>query len=560
MKKLLLFILALYPLLGGVQGWVDTPAQSTKLEVINAMFDDVRVNDIGIMGQPGAGVGICPAELLPSYMTALAGTEDQYSDNYGNYLVKTDSSVMCWIPAFYYKIIVNLAAPYYGNQIIIKSYLDFTDTTAAAAQGFVLHRAFIDGGQIKQGFFIDKYSWSLTGFEYNVSGIASSIKNGNPISSSTTTKRDATNNYAGSFSNCKSNGQSPADIYGGAWSVAKSRGNDFAVPSIFMYRALALLQVAHGQAVEYSEYCAWLDKSGNKIFPKGNNQSGTDTDDNTLSFGNPTDAYWSGRNEARKTGSGVPFNKTTHNGQACGVADLNGNQLNIMQGLTCIGQTLSITNAVNTDGNTKVQITTSAAHGLTVGRQINIESVAGMTSLNDRMFTVTDVVDANNFKIVSTGGTYTSGGTVFKGVFYLIKESASIKTITGGNSITATDHFNSTFIGNNFDVIALPLADGSLGQRLGNGTNQVLSLSTDRTSNAYKLTSAGLPMSASSVSTTGGNLFGRDYYYEFHRNELCVISGGYWDNASVAGVWSLYLNNNRGNSFAGVSARSCLLL
>jgi hypothetical protein len=534
-------------------------AQSSRLEVINAMFDDVRVNDIGQQGQAGFGIGICPAELLPSYIEPLPGYDNPYSDNYGNYLVKTDSSVMVWIPAFYYKIVLSLASPYFGNQVIIKSILDFPDTAAAAAQGFVLHRAFIDGGQIKQGFFFDKFSWSLTNFVYNTSGIASSVKNGNPISAASTTARDATNNYAGSFSNCRSNGQTPANLYGGAWAVAKSRGNDFCLPSVFMYRALALLQVAHGQAVEYDAYCAWLDKAYTKNFPKGNNTSSTDADDNTLSFSNPTDAYWNGRNEARQTGSGNPFSKTTHNGQACGVADLNGNQWNIMQGLTCIGQTLTITNAVNTDDNTKVQITTGAAHNLDVGRQINIADVVGMTALNDRIWTVTDIIDTNNFKIASTGGTYTSGGTIYKGIFYLLKESVSIKNITGGNSVTASDHFNSTFITNNFDVVSLSFANGPLAQRLGSGTNQVLSNSTDRTSNAYKLTSAGLPLSTSSVSTTGSNMFGRDYYYQFHRNELCPVSGGHWTSGANAGAWYVTLSTYRSSATTYASGRSCLV-
>jgi hypothetical protein len=572
MKKLLLLISLLFPVLGNVNIPVVTPiiqfidkaetnAQSNLLIIHERESQSsIRINDIGVMGTMGAGVGICPPEILPSYMEGLPGYSNKNSDNYGNYLCKTDSSIMVWEPAFYYKIELDLSAPYFGNKVIIKSYLDFTDTTAAAAQGFVLHRAFIDGGQIKQGFFIDKYSWSLTGFEYNVSGIASSIKNGNPISSSATTKRDATNNYAGSFSNCKSNGQSPADIYGGAWSAAKSRGNDFAVPSIFMYRALALLQVAHGQAVEYDAYCAWLDKSGNKNFPKGNNQSGTDTDDNTISFGNPTDAYWSGRNEARKTGSGVPFNKTTHNGQACGVADLNGNQFGIAQGLTLIGSYLTITNAVNTDSNTKVQITTSAAHGFSVGQQCGIESVVGMTALNDRIWTITDVVDATNFKIASTGGTYTTGGQITQGTFYVLKEGASIKNITGGNSVTTSDHFNGTFVTGNFDILPLTFLQGPFASRMGNGTNQVLYSGTDRTSTTYKLSSCGIPINTSAQSGSGANLFGRDYYYQYFRPELCVISGGAWNGGSSAGVWSVLLTYTRGYSATYVSARSCLLL
>ena len=37
---------------------------------------------------------------------------------------------------------------------------------------------------------------------------------------------------------------------------------------------------------------------------------------------------------------------------------------------------------------------------------------------------------------------------------------------------------------------------------------------------------------------------------------FCVISGGNWNNAAVAGVWSLNLNNARGDSNNNVGFRS----
>jgi hypothetical protein len=40
------------------------------------------------------------------------------------------------------------------------------------------------------------------------------------------------------------------------------------------------------------------------------------------------------------------------------------------------------------------------------------------------------------------------------------------------------------------------------------------------------------------MSSAGSNTFGRDYYYQYARNELCVLSGARWDYTSAAGVWA----------------------
>ena len=44
---------------------------------------DMRINDIGIAGRIGFGVGICPS--TPSGYTALAGTYTLGNNDYGNY-------------------------------------------------------------------------------------------------------------------------------------------------------------------------------------------------------------------------------------------------------------------------------------------------------------------------------------------------------------------------------------------------------------------------------------------------------------------------------------------
>lgn len=522
----------------------------------------VEINNIGVPGEEGFGVGICPIHLLPDYMVPVAGTYTKGHDNYGNYKCTTDNSIMAWIPAFYFNITHDGVTDI--NAVDIKPFGAFRDTTEAEEQGYQIHRMFINGGEIKEGVFVDKYDWSLTNVTWDgttqLTGTASSIKNGNPISSAVDSKRiiNGTNDtYAGSFSNCISNGKTPADNYGGAWSAAKSRGDDFAVWSIFVAKGLALLSLAHGQASSTTTNCAWYHATNN--FPKGNNSYGDDDADNACVFTVCDDGFWASRNEARKTGSGDAFAKTTHNGQNCGVADLNGNQWKIIQGLTAIVSTIAITGAVATDGGTKVELTFGSAHGLEVGDWTMITSVVGITDLNDKLWKVTDVGSTTTLKVAcATAQTYTSGGTVYKGSLYSFKESVDIATVTGGNSIDATDHFDDTFILANMDELTMNFADGGgFGQRYGNSTNQVLPFDADRTTNDYKLANAGLPEDLG-VNSGGSNQFGQDYFYQYLRDELCALSGGYWSYYSLAGVWDLNLANNRPASYRGASARSCL--
>ena len=543
----------------------NTPDETFRIEFsdMKNQILSLEVNDIGIAGDLGFGVGICPSELLPAYIIGKTGYTNRADDNYGNYVCTIDGSVMCWIPAFVFKYDIN-------NNVTIKSFKNYGySSDAATTDGYVLYRSFIDGGVEKKGFFWDKYNPSLTNFVYNTSGILSSIKNGNPISSAVTTLRNASNNYAGSFSNCKSNGQSPADIYGGAWAAVKSRGNDFAVTSIFITEAIALLSLAHGQAATSTAYCAWYDVTGAKNYPKGNNNYTTDIDDATVTFTNCDDGYWSLQNAARKNGSGSNFAKTTHNGQNCGVSDINGNQYNIVQGFTSnnvVAKNITaITRAIQA-------VFTIATHGYTTGQQVMVtgsDTVEWQNLINNQFFTV-EVVDINTFKLkFNYDNSYVNsvallldydgiGFTATTGDFYVLKESVALKNVTGGNSLTISDHFNSTFITANFDKVTPIFRDGTFGQRYGNSTNQVLGFSTDRTSATYKLAAAGMVKDYNSINTSGTNKFGIDYFYQYIVSELCPLRFGSWYDSTTAGVWYVYWVTGRASSYSNVSARACL--
>lgn len=136
------------------------------------------------------------------------------------------------------------AAKYGLNACDVKSKYDFDSVDAANAAGYAVHRAFYDDGQLKDGFFVDKYQAS------NNSGIASSIKNGIPLSASS--------------SNAPFNGLTgmAANTYAGAIDAVNTRGSEFFVTTLFVQRALSLLSMAHAQAATSIDNCAWYDLTG----------------------------------------------------------------------------------------------------------------------------------------------------------------------------------------------------------------------------------------------------------------------------------------------------------
>ncbi|MDQ6959553.1 MAG: hypothetical protein Q9M27_00880, partial [Mariprofundaceae bacterium] len=269
-------------------------------------------------GQQGFGVGICPGPL-PAGMAEMPGTRDVAHDNYGNYIF-SDGSIMVWIPAFYYKwgtgtngLAVNIVdiVPFVGGP--------YGTVASANAAGYALHRAFYDGGAIQPGVFVDKYQCSNNG------GIASSIRFAAPLST------NAAHNPIGALNNA------PANNYGSAILAPKSRGASFFCNTRFIFSALAMLSLAHGQAATATTWCAWYDAAGITNFPKGNNNNALgDTNDAAISY------IGDGYPNAGQCGSANLFSRTTHNGQNCGVADLNGNMWEVNPGITSDGVNLYV--------------------------------------------------------------------------------------------------------------------------------------------------------------------------------------------------------------------------
>jgi hypothetical protein len=429
--------------LGGAEPVLSTPSDEG---VVNVTAGDLSIfsvgptgviptaNRIGTPGIQGFGVGVCP--VLPPGYAAMPGTADSTSDNYGNYTY-VDGSVMVWVPRFYYRI-GSPASPLYGaygaNAIDIVGDSAFGSEADANSAGYALHRAFFDGGP-QLGFFVDKYQCSNNG------GIASSIRYGAPLSTG------AAHNPISALASA------PANTYAGTIAAAKTRDTAFHPCSIFIYGALAMLSMAHGQAATATTWCAWYDAAGVTNFPKGNNNSAL-RDSNDASVLYVSDGY----SNCGQTGSGTPFAKTTHNGQACGVADLNGNMYEVALGMQCVATSKAIT--AITQANPPV--CTAAAHGFATGDVILIASVAGMTALNDRLYTIT-VLTPDTFSLdgvdASALPAYTSSGTATRGTFYAAKTAARMRDFTAGATL-AGDHWGAAGAAASFQPLSPGLSHG----------------------------------------------------------------------------------------------------
>ena len=349
-----------------LQGPGDTPVNFPFGITIGASGGAGFVYHIGKPGQQGFGVGIVSER--PVGFVALSGTTDPASANYANYQY-ADGSIMCAVPAFFYKEGTGLnGLPI--NAIDIKGWWEFESVAQANTAGYALDRSFYNGGAIRQGWMIDKYLCSNNG------GIASSIRSRAPLSS-------AADHNPFSVLN-----GSPSNTYGGAYAAAKTRGAQFFPATLFMRKALERLSRAHAQASLSPTYCAFLMSTAN--FPKGcNNNALGDVNDASIRY--ESDGY----SNCGKTGSANFPARVSHNGQASGVMDLNGLLWEVAPGLTSDGTNyhllkLAADAAALTGGNT---LTTDAF------------GAAGITANYDNIGATFQSLQASNtIKLIGSAG------------------------------------------------------------------------------------------------------------------------------------------------------------
>ena len=305
-----------------------------------------------------------------------------------------------------------------------------------------------------------------------------------------------------------------------------------------------------------SPVCAWYDSAGTANFPRGcNNNALADANGATVVY--ISDGY----SNCGKTGSARNFAKTTHNGQFCGVADLNGLMWEVSPGITCVSGTKAIT-GVTLSNPVDLLI---VGHGRTTGEIVQITSIVGTTQLNDKLYKCT-VVDADHITLDGVDGAgmtaYSSAGTLTYGTFYVLNTSYAAKNLTGSNTL-ATDQWGATGVAAHSSAIVptfrTDYAQNDFSKRYGKSTNQVLSAAAS--GDGWTLTGLGVPLSTGiSDGTSGTDLFGADYFYQYIRNELCLLSGAAWSSGSNAGVWAGHWANARTASGANAGFRAASYL
>lgn len=201
-----------------------------------------KTGSIGIPGTRGFGVGVYPgteSELVALGLEPMTGFNDKQSDNYGNYM-HFKGGQMIFIPAFLVRYGSEDAPQYssYGaNSIEIKDVSEYDSLENAANDGFYLHRAFIDGGEVKSGFFMSKYHMTVT----TTGGVSV------PVSGMTTPTVSIT----------------PVQMI----DYARSLGYGWNCPSAFMAAAIDVIALCHAQFSTWTNVCRWYDPAGATSYP-----------------------------------------------------------------------------------------------------------------------------------------------------------------------------------------------------------------------------------------------------------------------------------------------------
>lgn len=286
---------------------------------------------IGTQGGQGFGVGVCVngSVLVALGLAEMTGTTDKTHANYGNYL-HSNGGVSVYVPKCYFRIGSASSARFatYGaNAHDVVGIETFADEAAANTGGYLLHRAFFNAGAEQPGFFFDKYLASKDG-----TTSCKSIANADPISLTT----NATYNPSSTMTGC-------TGILADAVVLSRARGAGWNCESIFMRDCVARLSLAHGQAATGATYCAWYDAAGTTNFPKGcNNGALADVNDTSVTYAVSTVS------PKPKTRATANFTRTTHNGQECGIADINGSMYQALIGMTMAGTSATDATAITT--------------------------------------------------------------------------------------------------------------------------------------------------------------------------------------------------------------------
>lgn len=346
---------------GAVSAWAETLGRTA---------DSFTITDnIGSVVDGTFGVGVAPSDVYESLgLSPLPGTEDPKSFQYGLYEivlpeeVKENSSqnngkvrrqckaYVKYIPKFYYAFLANSAtgqlmseetlkdyekysgvslallkqaqqrSPAYG--IVIAPGSAFTDEQEANSHGFILHRAFIDGGKEMPGFFIAN---SLLYYSVSSNNLNTDTKYYYYFGAKELNhyEYDLTESHVQGIVRLDGNTPPMRSDFGDSNTLGSAvalcrKFSGFNLASVFMWSAISMLSFAAGLYCKDATECAWYKDSGN-IGPRGNNSTTKDVDDSTVTF--PTMSNTVGTPFPSDSGQ---YAKTTHNGTISGITNVNG--------------------------------------------------------------------------------------------------------------------------------------------------------------------------------------------------------------------------------------------
>ena len=382
---------------------------TSALSKLEGAVDDQadEVFTIGTPGQFGFGVSALRDHEIPDGWTAFPGHQDRFSPNYGNYLDPHGSHMVfirkCW-------------TRWNGNTPEFRN---------APASGFTLDEAF---RHTNLGFMRDKTHVS------NVNGVACAKIGLAPLSTS------GSNNGISQLDGVSTNN------YANMVTALKLRGSNAHAETVFEATLLAKIALAHSLASTNTIVCAYKDVLPH--MPKGNNNNALrDVNDASVRF---ISAGISGAPLSALTGSATHIAKTAHNGQACGVLDVNGNLWRVNLGLTKAGETDAIFRIFKTTTNPN-DITTANLHAAELYDEVDLSDLMpssnqGWISLGNGVEQVYDPInDVNDvaFRVAAAGiplatGVSSAGTNQFGAGFFRFWRN-NLMPLSGGNWNTSSN-------------------------------------------------------------------------------------------------------------------------
>ena len=328
----------------------------------------------GEIGGLGAGIAYLPETAATVGLTPMSGASEVGNENFGNFIDSNNNVFVC-IPMMYYKADTATRNSAFSNKPNI--YISYV-----AKEGYAPFYAFkkSDGSYVPC-VFVSKYLMGISGTK--------AISKKNEDTATSYSSYNGINKITG----CQARNDN--------FFKAANSMNDNAV---LHYAALRfvyyMVAEAHVQAAvrKYgsisnvpSSICAYLDKA--PYFPKGCNSNLSDVNDTSIRYTQGTQSY----QNCGKTGSCNIPEKTTFNGQKCGIMDMGGLQWEVDAGYI-----------VGEDNVTYILKGIDLLKSLNTDTYLNTKNYIGLNMANRRTTSATKVGNGENpvFSFSDSGNDY----------------------------------------------------------------------------------------------------------------------------------------------------------